>query len=308
MKAMICGAGGFIGSYLAKRLKAEGYTVHGIDIKMPEFSKSPCDFFHIKGLTKYQPSIDYDELYQLAGDMGGAGYAFTGVNDANIMRNSAQINLNVAEACRTGRVGKVFFSSSACVYSGSTQEDQAYPANPASEYGWEKLFSERLWQTYAKTYGFKAKIARFQTVYGEESCFEGGREKSIAALCRKVALMPEGGEIEVWGDGTAMRSFMHIDQCIDGIRKLMKSDFDGPVNLGTTKEYKISDIAAMLLAYSGKNGTIKYVDGPVGPLRRATDNTLIRIKLGWEPLDTIPQKLKENYNWIVKQMGVDNAA
>ena len=265
---IVCGAGGFIGSHLVRRLKNDGYWVRGVDIKHPEFSESAADDFVICDLRdqhKYKKLFDrqIDEVYQLAADMGGAGYLFTGENDADVMHNSALINLNTLDNCREFKVPKVFYSSSACVYPEYNQmdptnpkcsEDTVYPAEPDSEYGWEKLFSERMYLTYEKNHGINVKVGRFHNIYGPEGTWEGGKEKAPAAMCRKVAMAKDGDSIEVWGDGKQTRSFLHVEQCVEAIIRLMNSkNFNGPVNIGSDEMISINELAEMTIKISGKN-------------------------------------------------------
>ena len=315
-KALILGAGGFIGSHMAKRLKSEGFWVRGVDLKNPEFSTSVADEFIIGDLREQdicRKVLDqnFDEVYQFAADMGGAGFIFTGENDADIMHNSAIINLNIAELAHKQNVGKIFYSSSACMYPEHNQldpdnpkcsEDSAYPANPDSEYGWEKLFSERLYLSYARNHGLNVKVARFHNIFGVEGTWEGGREKAPAALCRKVAECNEGGQIEVWGDGKQTRSFLYIDECIEGVRRLMNSDFEGPVNIGSDEMISINDFAKMIIKISGKNITINNIPGPEGVRGRTSDNALIQEKLKWAPSLTLEEGTTKTFNWISEQV------
>lgn len=299
-RALVLGAGGFIGSHLVNRLKKDGYRVTGVDLKRPEFSSSGADHFFVGDLRSksfvYEVcSSDYDEVYQLAADMGGAGYIFTGEHDADVMHNSAMINLNVSEFYSKNimwRSPKIFYSSSACIYPAHNQEDpdnpicsedSAYPAAPDSEYGWEKLFSERMYLAYARNYGLDVRIARFHNIFGPEGTWAGGKEKAPAAMCRKVAEAEDGGEIEVWGDGDQTRSFLYIDDCLDGVQKLMASDFQGPVNIGSEEMVSINQLAKLTIKASGKNLSIKNVDGPLGVRGRSSDNRLIKETIGWEP-------------------------
>ena len=295
--ALVCGAGGFIGSHLVKRLKNEGYWVRGVDLKKPEFAPTMADDFLVGDLR--DPLIcravvdqSFDEVYQLAADMGGAGFVFTGDNDADIMHNSALININMLEASNKRNVKKIFYSSSACMYPAynqedpdnpKTSEDSAYPANPDSEYGWEKLFSERLYLAFSRNYGMNVRIARFHNIFGPEGTWEGGREKAPAAFCRKIALTPEAGTIEMWGDGKQTRSFLYIDECLEGVRRLMMSDFIGPVNIGSEEMVTINQLSEMVMKVAKKNITINHIPGPLGVRGRNSDNTLIQEKLGWEP-------------------------
>lgn len=313
-KALVCGAGGFIGGHLVNRLKSEGYWVRGVDIKRHEYGNNNADEF-IKGdLTN--PRIckkvveGIDEVYQLAADMGGAGYIFTGDHDANVMHNSALCNLNMLEASRLAGVKKIFYSSSACMYPEYNQldpdnpkcsEDSAYPAAPDSEYGWEKLFSERLYFSYYRNYGLQVRVARFHNIFGPMGTWTGGREKAPAAMCRKVIDAPEGGSIEVWGDGLQTRSFLIVDECVDGIRRLMESDFLGPVNIGSEEMIAINDFAKMVIDISGKNISIKNIPGPTGVRGRNSDNDLIKEKLGWAPNVPLRKGMETTYAWIATQ-------
>lgn len=315
MRALVLGAGGFIGHHLALRLKREGHFVKGIDIKHPEFETSPCDEFVVGDLRDFlfckKHIAGFDELYQLAADMGGAGYLFTGHNDYNVVRNSAAINLNVSQLAIELNIPKVFYSSSACVYAKHNQVDaenpqcseaSAYPAEPDSEYGWEKLFSERLYLAAKRNYGLNVRIARFHNVYGPAGAWNSGREKAPAALCRKVAEAESGGTIEIWGDGKQTRSFLYIDDCLDGIKKLMVSDFSGPVNIGSDEKIAINDFAEMIIGISGKTLFIKNIDGPVGVNGRTSDNNLALQKIGWQPRTTLQQGISKTYRWISEQV------
>lgn len=322
-KALVCGAGGFIGSHLVKRLKSEGYWVRGVDLKYPEYSKTHADDFVIADLRDHKEvatvlhldsSWDkgFDEVYQLAADMGGAGYIFTGEHDADVMHNSATINLNVAHtSSKFKNPPKIFYSSSACIYPAYNQEDpenpmcsesSAYPAAPDSEYGWEKLFSERLYFSFARNYGLSVRVARFHNIFGPEGTWKGGKEKAPAALCRKVAEAEEGGSIEVWGPGKQTRSFLYIDECVEGIRKLMDSTFEGPVNIGSEEMVTINEFAKMIIDISSKNLSIKNVQGPAGVMGRNSDNKLIEEKLGWKPSLTLRQGIEKTYSWIKEQI------
>ena len=315
-RALVCGAGGFIGSHLVRRLKREGFWVRGVDLKRPEFGVSEADDFVVGDLRDARvcgEAIDVgpDEVYQLAADMGCAGYVFTGENDAAIMHNSALVNLNVLEACRGVPAATIFYSSSACIYPQENQasadepvtaEESAYPANPDSEYGWEKLFSERLFLGYARNYGMRVRIARFHNVFGEEGTWAGGREKAPAALCRKVAMAPADGEIEIWGDGGQTRSFLYIDECLDGVRRLMDSDFQGPVNIGSAEMVSIDQLARMIIAIAGKPLRLRHVPGPLGVRGRRSDNRLIASRLGWAPCQRLSVGLEKTYRWIDGQV------
>jgi GDP-D-mannose 3',5'-epimerase len=311
-KALVCGGGGFIGSHLIKRLKKEGYWVIAADIKLPEYSNTSADVFKKGDLRDIQfvkslYETQLDEVYQLAADMGGAGYLFTGLNDANVMHNSTLINLNVLQTSVDNKVSKIFYSSSACVYPDYNQHDPnnpictestVYPAQPDSEYGWEKLFGERLYIAFAKNYNIDARIGRFHNVFGPEGTYIGGREKSPAALCRKVAQAKEGESIEVWGDGLQTRSFLYIDECVEAVMRFMNSNFSGPVNIGSDKFYTINQLANIIIGISGKNLSIKNIPGPLGVRGRTSDNTLYESKIGWKVSDPIEKGLKKTYDWI----------
>jgi nucleoside-diphosphate-sugar epimerase len=316
-KALVCGAGGFIGNHLVKNLKKEGYWVKGVDLKHPEFNKTVADEFIIGDLRDPHVcndilSLPYDEVYQLAADMGGAGFIFTGEHDADVMHNSATINLNIAYYGQKIGIKKIFYSSSACIYPAHNQtethnpnleESSAYPAAPDSEYGWEKLFSERLYFSFFKNYELNVKIARFHNVFGTESEWQGGREKAPAAICRKVAETPDGGEIEIWGDGEQTRSFMYIDDCLEGVRKLMNAEtFRGPVNIGSDEMVSINQLAQMAMKIAGKKLSIKHIPGPVGVRGRTSDNRLIIKELGWAPSMKLYDGLKPTYFWVEEQV------
>lgn len=315
-KALICGAGGFIGSHLVKRLKNEGFWVRGVDLKSPEYSKTGADEFIVGDLREQlvvRKNVDmpFDEVYQFAADMGGAGYIFTGEHDADVMHNSATINLNMVEQCRLVKVKRIFYSSSACMYPAYNQEDpdnpkcsegSAYPAAPDSEYGWEKLFSERLYLAYWRNYGLQARIARFHNIFGPEGTWTGGKEKSPAALCRKVAMAKNGGEIEMWGDGQQTRSFLFIDECLDGITRLTRSDFTGPVNIGSEEMVTINQLAEIIMVIAGKKLSIKHIPGPLGVRGRKSDNKLIKEKLNWSPSIPLKDGLAITYKWIKEQV------
>jgi len=316
-KTLVCGAGGFIGSHLVKRLKKEDFWIRGVDLQYPQYNKTQADEFIIGDLRNPQfcrkvLNLPFDEVYQLAADMGGAGYIFTGENDANVMHNSALINLNIIQLAVEKKVKKIFYSSSACIYPLYNQldpdnpkcsEDSAYPAQPDSEYGWEKIFSERLYLSYQRNYGLDVKIARFHNIFGPEGTWKGGREKAPAAICRKVAEAKDRGEIEIWGDGKQTRSFLYIDECLDGIRKLMDAkDFHGPVNIGSEEMVTINQMAEMVIKISGKKLKIKQVKGPQGVRGRNSDNKLMRKKLRWEPKMKLKDGLKKTYRWIEEQV------
>lgn len=315
-KALVCGAGGFIGSHLVKRLKAEGFWVRGVDLKYPEFAPTAADDFMIADLrdqSEVKRVIDqrFDEVYQLAADMGGAGFVFTGEHDADIMHNSATINLNVVDACLKRNIKRIFYSSSACMYPEYNQldpdnpkcsEDSAYPAAPDSEYGWEKLFSERLYFAYARNYGITVRVARFHNIFGPEGTWTGGREKAPAAICRKVAETPVGGTVEVWGDGQQTRSFLYIDECIEGVLRLVRSGFEGPVNIGSEEMISINDYTKLVMDVAGKQQTIRNVPGPEGVRGRNSDNKLIRERLGWAPSQPLVEGVRRTYAWIEEQV------
>lgn len=317
--ALVCGAGGFIGSHLAKRLKQEGYWVRGVDLKYPEFSQTACDDFVIGDLrdpgvckavvTAPQEQDSIDEVYQLAADMGGMGYISS--HDAAIMHNSALININMVEACRSARVKKIFYSSSACIYPEYNQldphnptctESSAYPAAPDTEYGWEKLFSERLYRAYAKDYNMNIRIARFHNIFGPEGTWTGGKEKAPAALSRKVAEAHDGDTIFVWGKGDQTRSFLYIDECIEGVRRLMNSDIEDVVNIGSDEMISINDLVYLIAKVAGKKVIVENVRGPEGVRGRNSDNRLIRAKLGWAPSDTLQTGLEKTYPWVMEQV------
>ena len=338
--ALVLGAGGFIGSHMVKRLRSEGYWVRGVDLKRPEFSETEAhefvqgdlrdlnfvervlqfkgylgNFYHFVA-SKYVDT--FDEIYQFAADMGGAGFVFTGDNDADIMHNSATINLNVLEAQRQlndfkgVNKTKIFYSGSACMYPEHNQldpdnpdcrEESAYPAAPDSEYGWEKLFSERLFFAYSRNYGIPVRVARYHNIFGPEGTWEGGREKAPAAICRKVAYLPEeGGSIEVWGDGLQTRSFLYIDECIEATRRMMDSDFIGPVNIGSEEMVTINQLVDTAARVSGKGVEKNHIDGPLGVRGRNSNNDLIREKLGWDYSQTLEEGIRKTYNWIKQQI------
>lgn len=315
-RAVVCGAGGFIGSHLVNRLTKEGIWVRGVDLKFPEFSDTQADDFIIGDLRDpnvCQRVFDQfiDETYQLAADMGGAGFVFTGENDADIMHNSALINLNVLEACQKRNIKRVFYSSSACMYPEHNQldpdnpncsEDSAYPAQPDSEYGWEKLFSERLYFAFARNKGMDVRVARYHNIFGEEGTWDGGREKAPAAFCRKIVTTEDGGVIEMWGDGKQTRSFLHVDECLEGTLRLMRSDWQGPVNIGSDEMVTINELAAMVMDVAGKKIDIRHIDGPLGVRGRNSDNTLIREKLGWAPERSLRDGIAQTYPWIEAQV------
>lgn len=313
--ALVCGAGGFIGHHLVNRLKEEKYYVVGADLKLPEFSETSADLFHVGDLRKVEVinkifDTSFDEVYQLAADMGGAGYLFTGNHDADVLHNSATVNLNIAEIIKKSKT-KLFFSSSACIYPKNNQlnpkspkcsEDSAYPADPDSEYGWEKLFSERLFLSYKRNYGVDVHIARFHNVFGPEGTWTGGKEKAPAAICRKIAQAEDGGEIEVWGDGEQTRSFLYIDECLEGVRRLMTSNFSGPINIGSEEMVSINELVKMVSEVADKKINIKHIPGPLGVRGRNSDNKLIRKELKWEPKQKLRIGIEATYKWINRQV------
>ena len=321
--ALVCGAGGFIGSHMVKRLKKEGYWVRGVDIKEPEFSYTEADDFVIGNLTVQSIAravIDrtFDEVYQFAADMGGAGYIFTGDHDADVMDNSATVNLNMIRRVKDWNEEhnvnktKIFFSSSACAYPEYIQldpenpglkEENAYPAEPDSEYGWEKLFSERLYLAYSRNYGIPVRIARYHNIFGPEGTWNGGREKAPAAICRKVAELPkQGGSIEVWGDGLQTRSFLFVDECVEATYRLVQSDFSGPVNIGSEEMVSINELVDIAAKVSGKKVEKNHIEGPLGVRGRNSNNDLIREKLGWDYSMTLEEGISKTYNWIDDQL------
>jgi len=313
-KVLVCGAGGFIGNHLVNDLKARGYYVVGVDLKYPEYSETKADKFFkldLRSKSNVQAVLTEDivQVYQLAADMGGAGFIFTGNNDADIMYNSSQINLNVVSVMVEKGVKNVFYSSSACIYPERNQidpnnpnceESSAYPADPDSEYGWEKLFSERLYMAYARNYGLNVRIARFHNVFGPYGAYNNGREKAPAALCRKVAEAIDS--VEIWGLGTQTRSFLYIDQCIEGIHRLVASSYNKPVNLGSERMISINDLATLIADIAGKFITINNVPGPMGVMGRNSDNNLIRSVLQWAPEENLEKGLKETYAWIAGKL------
>jgi len=324
--ALVLGAGGFIGNHLVTRLKNEGYWVRGVDLKYPEYQdKSDADEFVIGDLKdtllvskvfwynskKSLNDPGFDEVYQLAADMGGAGYIFSGENDANVMHNSAMINLNVADQAVKTNVGRLFYSSSACMYPEHNQldpdnpnceESSAYPANPDSEYGWEKLFSERLFHAYNRNYGLDVRIARFHNIYGPKGTWQGGKEKAPAAICRKV--IEATSEIEIWGDGEQTRSFLYIDECVEGVRRLMQSDCLDVVNIGSEEMVTINQLVDIATSIENKSLVKNHIDGPLGVRGRNSDNKLIQEKLGWSPNYPLSKGIEQTYNWIKEQKGL----
>lgn len=312
---LVNGAGGFIGSHLVRRLKAEGLWVRGVDLKYPEFSDSAADEFIIGDLRDRHVVATVvsgvECVYQLAADMGGAGYLFTGEHDAAVMHNSGLINLNTLQCGVEAGVTRFFYSSSACIYPEYNQmdpqnprctENSAYPAAPDSEYGWEKLFSERLYLAYMRNYGIQVRVARFHNIFGPEGTWEGGREKAPAAMCRKVAEAVDGGEIEIWGDGLQTRSFLYVDECLEGVRRLVESDFTGPVNIGSEEMVTINQLAESVMHIAGKKLTIRHIEGPLGVRGRNSDNCLISEKLGWRPSRPLREGLEKTYAWVAAQV------
>ena len=337
--ALVLGAGGFIGSHMATRLKSEGYWVRGVDIKRPEYSETTCDEFIIANLTdsnfvrrvvrfagqqgNFYNSVPeqylepFDEIYQYAADMGGAGYIFSGENDSEVMYNSATVNLNLlrAQLDLNNEKGinktKIFYSSSACMYPEYAQmevenpglkESDAYPAGPDSEYGWEKLFSERLYAAFNRNHGIPVRVARFHNIYGTDSTWEGGKEKSPAAMCRKVAYCEDGGTIDMCGDGEQTRSFLYIDECVEATRRLMESDFMGPVNIGSEEMVTINQLVATVAKVAGKTININHIDGPLGVRGRNSNNDLIREKLNWDYGMSLEDGIRKTYEWILDQI------
>jgi nucleoside-diphosphate-sugar epimerase len=317
-RALVCGAGGFIGGHLVKRLKSEGFWVRGADIKHHEFEPTHADEFLLGDLTHQdiaKEAVDgIEDVYQLAADMGGAGYIFTGDHDANVMYNSATINLNILEEGRKAGVKRFFYSSSACIYPEYNQldpdnpkcsEESAYPAAPDSEYGWEKLFSERLYLAYQRNHGLEVHVARFHNIFGPHGTWRGGREKAPAAVCRKVIEAPDGGSIEIWGDGKQTRSFLYVDECLEGVRRLMESNFSGPVNIGSDEMITINGLAEMAMSIGGRDLSINHIPGPLGVRGRNSDNALIQQKLGWAPSTKLRDGMERTYNWISSQVAAD---
>lgn len=314
--ALVCGAGGFIGGHLVERLKSEGFWVRGVDLKYNEFRETSADDFVIgdlrdQSLCREIVDRKFDEVYQLAADMGGAGYIFTGEHDADVMHNSATINLNMAEVCHRRNVKRIFYSSSACMYPAYNQqepdnpncsEDSAYPAAPDSEYGWEKLFSERLYLAFNRNYGMQCRIARYHNIFGPEGTWDGGKEKAPAALCRKVAEARDGGTIQIWGDGNQTRSFLYIDECVEGTTRLLRSPYAGPFNIGSEEMVTINQLAQLIMDIAGKRLHIEHIPGPLGVRGRNSDNRLIRSTLGWAPSSALRLGLEKTYAWIESQV------
>lgn len=314
--ALVLGAGGFIGGHLVSRLKGEGFWVRGVDLKFNEYAETEADDFVIGDLrdqafTRAMIDRRFDEVYQLAADMGGAGYIFTGEHDADIMHNSATINLNVVEAAHKRNIRRVFYSSSACMYPAYNQEDpdnpncaesSAYPAAPDSEYGWEKLFSERLYLAFNRNYGMQNRVARFHNIFGPLGTWQGGKEKAPAAICRKIASAKSGEAIEIWGDGLQTRSFLYVDECLEGTTRLLRSDFEGPVNIGSEEMVTINQLVALVADIAGKTIAVNHVPGPTGVRGRNSDNRLIAERLGWAPSRSLRQGLESTYAWIEAQV------
>ncbi len=315
-RALVCGAGGFIGSHMVKKLKQEGFWVRGVDVQYPRFATTAADDFiagDLRDQSLCQRVVDqyFDEVYQFAADMGGAGFLFTGENDADVMHNSAQINLNILNTCHQHNIKRIFYSSSACIYPEHNQldpnnpncaEDSVYPAHPDSEYGWEKLFSERLFLAFHRNYGMEVRIARYHNVFGPEGSWCDGREKVPAAICRKVAEARDGGEIEIWGDGKQTRSFLYIDECVEGTLRLMRSDWTGPVNIGSDEMLSINQLSDMVMVLANKQLSKHHIPGPLGVRGRNSDNQLIVQKLGWRPTQKLEQGLEKTYRWIDEQV------
>ena len=314
--ALVLGAGGFIGGHLVKRLKREGFWVRGVDLKFNEYAETEADDFVIGDLRDQafcRSVIDrcFDEVYQLAADMGGAGYIFTGEHDADIMHNSATINLNVADIAHKRNIKRTFYSSSACMYPAYNQEDpdnpnlkedSAYPAAPDSEYGWEKLFSERLFLAYNRNYGLTNRVARYHNIFGPEGTWDGGKEKAPAAVCRKVAMAKSGDAIEIWGDGQQTRSFLYVDECLEGTLRLTRSDWEGPVNIGSDEMVTINQLVDLVADIAGKKIEKNHIPGPTGVRGRNSDNALIEEKLGWAPSQSLREGLEKTYEWIEWQV------
>lgn len=316
-RILVNGAGGFIGGHMVKRLKSEGHWVRAVDLKRHEYATTQADEFIVGDLRDQRLSQEVvegvDEIYQFAADMGGAGYIFTGEHDADVMHNSATINLNMLHYGIKAGVRKFFYSSSACIYPEYNQmdplnpkcsEESAYPAAPDSEYGWEKLFSERLYLSYMRNYKAQVRIARFHNIFGPEGTWTGGKEKAPAAMCRKVAEAEDGGEIEIWGDGLQTRSFLYIDECLEGVLRLMESEFTGPVNIGSEEMVTINQLAELVMEIAGKNLGIRHITGPLGVRGRNSDNRLISEKLGWKPSRPLREGLEKTYLWIQEQVRI----
>lgn len=320
-RILVCGAGGFIGTHLVNKLSSEGHYIVGADLKKPLYSEFNGHYFYEMDLRQqsavaklFELEGPFDEIYQLAADMGGAGYIFTKEHDADIMHNSVQINLNILDCMKKYKCKKVFYSSSACMYPDHNQmdpdnpiltEESAYPANPDSEYGWEKLFSERLYLTYARNYGFDVRIARLHNIFGPMGSWNNGKEKAPAALCRKVALADDNGTVEVWGPGNQTRSFLYIDECLEGIRRLMESNWAQPINIGSERMISINDLVLLIASLTNKKVNIKNIDGPSGVMGRRSDNNLIKEQLNWKPSEDLEFGLLNTYQWINEQIMQD---
>ena len=314
--ALVCGAGGFIGSHLVRRLKREGFWVRGVDLKLPAFSATEADDFLVGDLREQEfcrEVVDrrFDEVYQLAADMGGAGYIFTGEHDADVMHNSAAINLNVLDLCRRRNIEGLFYSSSACMYPAYNQEDpdnprcsedSAYPAAPDSEYGWEKLFSERMYLAYNRNHGMRNRVARYHNIFGPEGTWDGGKEKAPAAICRKIARAGHNDTIEVWGDGEQTRSFLYIDECLEGTLRLNRSGCELPLNVGSDEMVSINQLVRMVADIAGKRIESRHIPGPTGVRGRNSDNRLIQQQLGWRPSAPLRAGLERTYEWIERQV------
>jgi nucleoside-diphosphate-sugar epimerase len=319
-KILVLGGGGFIGNHMVQRLKSEGHFVRAADLKFPDFSASTADEFMIGDLSDAQfcrHVIDqkFDEVYQLAADMGGAGYIFTGLHDADIMCTSSSINVNVLKSCVLSGSTRIFFSSSACVYPQEnqrdpltpvTREDSVYPANPDSEYGWEKLFSERLYLSFARNYGLNVRIARYHNIFGPFGQWVGGKEKAPAAICRKVAMANDQNSIEIWGDGMQTRSFLYIDECLDGSLHLMRSDCSIPLNIGSAEMVSINKLVQMVATIANKSINISHISGPLGVAGRNSDNNLIKECIGWSPTLPLEHGLRKTYDWINQELSKVN--
>jgi len=317
-KALVLGGGGFIDKHLVRRLKAERFWVRAVDLEHPSYATSEADDFIIGDLRErvvMREALNggFSEVYQLAADMGGAGFIFSGENDADIMNNSARINLNVLEEGKKGNIGRLFYSSSACIYPSHNQldpdnpncaEESAYPAFPDSEYGWEKLFSERLYLTYARNYGIPVRIARYHNIFGPEGAWDNGREKSPAAICRKVAEANNGQSIEIWGDGLQTRSFLYIDECLEGTTRLIRSNWAGPVNIGSAEMVTINELAQKVMSIADKTLGMRHIEGPLGVRGRNSDNALIQSKLNWTPTLSLDDGLRKTYSWIKSQVRI----
>lgn len=322
-RILVAGGGGFIGSHMVKRLKNEGHWVRVLDLKRPEFDESPADEMlttDLRNISRHDALFDgIDEVYQFAADMGGAGFIFRPENDADILFNSTMINMKVLENVRQHKIPRVFFSSSACVYNSlpikwygdhtksfvppsACKESDAYPANPDSAYGWEKLYAERMYRAYARCYGFEARIARYHNIFGPLGTWRGGREKAPAAICRKVAEAAPEGHIEIWGDGEATRSFLYIDECIEGTRRLMDSNVREPVNIGSSEMVTINTLVDLVMQIAHKRLGVRHIEGPEGVRGRNSDNSLIDKMLGWKPSESLYDGLKKTYRWVSDQV------